>query len=136
MTNALSVTVEEIDSRYEDTIPADKTAWVQQKTDAAVRELLNMIPTLQSRVDTQAIDREFVVDKVADAVLRVVRGPEGYASESEGEYSYKLNARVVSGDLWFPEEDLLQLGWVKPGASPSVVRTVYATPSRGFGFPI
>lgn len=135
MANALNVALSEVTDRYEGTVEPGDTTWVESKIDAAVRELLNIIPSIPTRIASGELEREFVVDKVSDAVLRVVRGPEGFVSEGEGEYNYRLNQRVSSGDLWFPPEDLEQLGYVAPTETASRPKTVFATPSRGFGFP-
>lgn len=49
---------------------------------------------------------------IARAVARVLRNPaaqEGFASESEGGYSYSLQKLDASGNLWFPDSDLALL---------------------------
>lgn len=132
MSNALSITLQDVRDAYEGSIPLDRENWVQNRIDAAVRELLAVIPKIPARIADQSLDADFVKDKVVDAVLRIVRGPEGFLQENEGEYGYQRNPRVASGDLWFPPEDLVQLGWIDPtNAKP---RSVYSTPSK-FGFP-
>ncbi len=47
-----------------------------------------------------------IQDVLENAVARVVRNPEGLKSESEGDYSYTLNALDASGNIWFPDSDL------------------------------
>lgn len=43
---------------------------------------------------------------IADAVLRVLRNPQGLASEGDGGYSYTTRATVASGNLWFTQDDV------------------------------
>ena len=43
---------------------------------------------------------------IADAVLRVLRNPQGLASEGDGGYSYTTRATVASGNLWFTQDDI------------------------------
>jgi len=133
--NDLNITLEAVKESYEAVIPANKYEWVNNKIDEAVRELLNVIPDIPTRIAAGSLHAGLVSDKVVAAVLRVVRNPTGFDQESEGEYSYKLRPTVASGDIWYPTKDLVQLGWVNPEKS-NTPRTVYSTPSRGFGFPL
>lgn len=48
-------------------------------------------------------------DTVAEAVLRVVRNPEGFTTEQQGNYQYGLRASVASGYLMFTHENLSDL---------------------------
>jgi hypothetical protein len=47
-----------------------------------------------------------IQDVLENAVARVLRNPEGLKSESEGDYSYTLNAMDASGNVWFPESEV------------------------------
>lgn len=134
MANPLNINFTDVQDSYDKTIDPARAPWVSQKIDEAVRELLSYIPTLPQRIEKGLVDREFVIDKVVGSVLRVVRNPEGFESESEGDYTYRINKTVASGDIWYLERDLLSMGWVLP-TKRQTPRTVYARPSRGFGFP-
>lgn len=50
-----------------------------------------------------------IKDILENAVLRVLRNPEGLRSESEGDYSYTVNPLDSAGNVWFPAADLDQL---------------------------
>ena len=134
MANALGVTFEMVQGSYDKPIALDRAEWVNQKIDEAVRELISYIPSLPSRIDQGLVDKDFVIDKVVGSVLRVVRNPEGLETETEGDYSYRINKTVASGDIWYLERDLVAMGWVAP-LKKQIPRTVYSRPSRGFGFP-
>lgn len=135
MSNDLNITLDAVKDSYEAVIPTNKYDWVNNKIDEAVRELLNVIPDIPTRIAAGTLNANLVSDKVVAAVLRVVRNPTGYDQESEGEYSYKLRPTVASGDIWYPTKDLVQLGWVNPDKA-NTPRTVYVQSSRGFGFPL
>lgn len=135
MANDLDITLDQVKASYEGTIPTQKNDWVNGKIDEAVRSLLSYIPDLPSRVADGSVDADLVSDKVVAAVLRVVRNPTGYDEEQEGDYRYRLNKLVASGDIWYPDNDLTALGWVGP-TKKSTPRTVFSRPSRGFGFPL
>jgi len=134
MTNVLAVTLDEVLASYEGTIVTDELTWATDIVDKAVRELINKIPSIPSRVAAGTLDREYVVDKVGEAAHRVYRNPEGMASETEGDYSYRLRTIMASGNVWYPDSDLIALGYTN--GKNSVPRTVFSTPSRGWGFPI
>lgn len=133
MTNVLAVTLDEVALSYEGEILTDQLEWAEDKVDKAVRELVNKIPSIPSRVAAGTLDRDYVVDKISEAVHRVLRNPEGMESETEGDYTYRLRTIMASGNLWYPDADLIALGYQK---GKSIPRTVYSTPSRGWGFPI
>lgn len=124
MANVLGVTLTDVTDSYEGTILDARKEWVNKKIDEAVRKLVHMIPDLPDRVTSGAVDPEFVTDNVVKAVLRVVRNPQGLEQESEGDYSYKLRTLMASGDVWYPDSDLYDLGYVnaQKSATPRTVR--------------
>jgi hypothetical protein len=65
--------------------------------------------TITSRLSGGQLSANFYKRVIANAVLRVLRNPEGYTSESEGGYSYGLRATVSSGDLWFTDDEIAML---------------------------
>lgn len=134
MPNDLGLTSDAVAASYEGTIAVSEVAWVEQKIDEAVTELKGLIPNIVNRVDSGKLDRDLVKDKVVAAVLRVVRNPKGIETEGEGDYSIKLRNTVASGDIWFPEKDLLMMGWEAP-QKKSMPRTVHARATPGWGFP-
>ena len=100
-------------SSYEGVLLEAKKDWYQSQIDKAVRMLLAKLPSLQEWISSGELDKDLVADKVGDAVLRVIRNPEGLSNESGGGYSYGLANRVASGDLWFGDNDLADLTPVK-----------------------
>lgn len=73
------------------------------------------IPDLEERVAAGRIRRELVVMIEANAVVRVLRNPGGYRSETAGDYSYTIDTRAAAGYLDIPDTDWRLLG-VRPGA--------------------
>lgn len=67
------------------------------------------------------LDQATVVDVVVDAVVRFAENPHGFASETDGDYSYRRFERGTDG-FWWPADVRAQLGLVK--ASPSPVGTI------------
>jgi hypothetical protein len=108
MANDLGITVEDLAGSYEGALEDDVDAikWYERTIDEAVRMLIGKGPNLMLRVSTGAINQQLVEDIVLRAVKRVLRNVEGFESESEDGYSYKLKNTVASGDLWYPDNDL------------------------------
>lgn len=64
---------------------------------------------------------------VIRVVRRVLRNPEGYKAEADGDYSYQLDPRVASGSTWVTDDD-----WALLGVGARRVGTIrLATGARG-----
>ncbi|NWJ71711.1 hypothetical protein HX744_14490 [Pseudonocardia sp. ICBG1122] len=68
------------------------------------------IPDLQEKVSSGAINLSLVVLVESEAVLRLLRNPDGYTQETDGNYSYTLSAAVASGRLEIREDEWSLLG--------------------------
>lgn len=133
MANVLNITSDHVADSYEGKIAIDDVSWVETKIDEAVRELLSIIPSIPRRITSGELDADLVKDKVVGAVLRVVRNPKGIESEGEGDYNIRLRTTVASGDIWYQEKDLVQLGKITENKNKP--RTVRAKATKGWGFP-
>jgi hypothetical protein len=71
------------------------------------------VPTLDALVDAGTVDPDDVVQVESDAVLRLVRNPDGYLSESDGNYTYMLRSDLASGKLEVLPEEWELLGVVR-----------------------
>lgn len=137
MSNPLGYVSTDLEDSYEGELDLEQLDdWYQRKLDEAVRLLLRKAPTIIARMDSYdpttgtGIDPDFVKDKVIGAVLRVLRNPEGFQSESEGDYSYRKNPTEASANIWFTKDELLDLGAARVIDRP---RTVFA--SNRYGWP-
>lgn len=66
---------------------------------------------LDGGIDEGRIDIEDVKQVEADAVLRLVRNPEGYIQETDGDYSYMLSQEAAKGRLTILAEEWESLGY-------------------------
>jgi hypothetical protein len=96
-------------------IPESQQEWVQGRVDAAHRRLRSAAPGLDARVTSGVLDADLVKDVIVEMVLRVLRNPEGFAREQDGDYGYSRSERVGSGVLEVTDADLKALGYA--GAS-------------------
>jgi hypothetical protein len=93
---------------------ADQMAWlVDQITEAELlieRRVGDL--TTWAAGDSTGLRGRALEQVIKRVVRRVLRNPEGYKAETDGDYSYQLDPRVASGSIWVTDEDwgLLGLG--------------------------
>lgn len=83
--------------------------------------------TVQKRLSSGKLKQRTYEAVVVRVAARVFRNPEGFESEKEGQYDYKLRATVASGTLWFTDDDVTDLTGILPRAA-SLPRTVGLSP--------
>lgn len=104
-----------------DALNTDKTSWL---IDSARRRLLALVPSLnatQNQVKL-ALARDVLINAVA-RVLRNPRAEAGFASESEGDYSFSIAKQDAGASIWFPREDLALLA-ERPNLGVGSIKTV------------
>ncbi|MGY0063371.1 Gp19/Gp15/Gp42 family protein [Streptomyces sp. LZ34] len=77
------------------------------------------IPDLDERVAASEHYRALVVSVEAGAVVRVLRNPGGYRSETDENYAYTIDTRAAAGFLTILDEEWSLLGAAR-GASTAV----------------
>lgn len=106
---------------------------IERRLEQVERMIKRRIPDLAVRITAGDIDGADVVDIEADAVLRVVRNPDGYLSETDGGYTYQLQSDLSRGKLTITDEEWEILG-VKPAARMTVLVPNLVAPVRGSSF--
>ncbi|BBZ27876.1 hypothetical protein MMAD_21710 [Mycolicibacterium madagascariense] len=96
-----------------------ETALVERRLAQVERMLLRRIPDLLEQIDAGDLEADDVRDIEAEAVLRVVRNPDGIYSEQDGSYGYQLSRDAADNRLRIlPEE------WSRLGIEPSRMFTI------------
>jgi hypothetical protein len=95
-------------------LDADTTALIEARL-ADVERMLNRRVDLAAGIILGTFLEADVVQIEADAVLRLVRNPEGYLSETDGNYTYMLRQDLSSGRLEITEEEWDILGFTFGG---------------------
>lgn len=104
-------------------LTTEETALVERRLAQVERMILRRIPDLLEKVAAGGLDADDVRDIEAEAVLRVIRNPEGLYSEQDGSYGYQLSREAADSSLrLLPEE------WAVLGIRPSKMFII--TPSR------
>ena len=103
----------------------DEKTQAETLLDDVELEILTRIPDLDDRITNGDLDEKVVIRVEASAVKRVILNPEGYTSESDGDYSYQLNYQLASGELVITEKEWALLG---AGAGVFVIYPKVLTP--------
>lgn len=102
------------------------TTLINTRLDDVERLIKKRIPDLDSKVT----DADFLADLVqveSDAVLRLARNPEGFFSETDGNYTYQFTQSMASGILEILPEEWKTLGLFQAGMFVIVPTPVVAT---------
>ncbi|MDV6975333.1 Gp19/Gp15/Gp42 family protein [Mycobacterium intracellulare] len=82
---------------------------------------------LDADVTDDTVDVEDVKQVEAEAVLRLVRNPDGYLSETDGNYTYMLQNDLATGKLEILAEEWEILGVIQSRMSILIPNPVLAT---------
>lgn len=83
---------------------------IERRLEQVERMILRRIPDLSTKAAASEIFEADLIDIEADAVLRLVRNPEGYMSETDGSYTYQLQQELSVGRLEILDDEWQILG--------------------------
>jgi hypothetical protein len=106
---------EDVQARFLRTLDTDEQRVVTTRLDDAERMIRRRITDLDAQIVAGTIDQDDVIQVEADMVLRLIRNPDGYSSETDGNYSYTISSQVASGVLEVLPDEWALLG-VRRGA--------------------
>lgn len=119
-------TVDDVADRWTREFTEEEIVLIETRLEDVERMIRRKVSDLSDRVS----DSDYLEDVKqieADAVLRLVRNPEGYISESDGNYTYMLARDLASGKLEIFDEEWETLGVVKGRFAIIVPRLVMPT---------
>lgn len=100
----------DVQARYHLPIDSSMEPLVLARLQDAEDKIRIRIPDLDERVDQGTIAKNTVVRVTADAVIRLVRNPDGYISETDGNYTYQLSFDGGGSDLTISPAEWRDLG--------------------------
>ena len=107
--------VEDVEVRLGRELSPEEEQLVQVRLNDVENIIRVRIPDLDDLITEGKLDVDIVIMVEAEAVLRLIRNPEGYTSEVDGNYSYQISQRVASGKL-----EILDSEWALLGISSGV----------------
>jgi hypothetical protein len=106
-------TAEDVAVRWAHELTCEEAALVNTRLEDVERMIRRRIPDLDDLVASGDILVDDVVQVESDAVLRLARNPEGYYSETDGNYTYMLQKDIASGKLDITDDEWATLGVFK-----------------------
>ncbi|QBJ00207.1 head-to-tail adaptor [Mycobacterium phage Pharaoh] len=85
-------------------------ALIERRLAQVERMIRRRIPDLDTKAAANPTFKADLIDIEADVVLRLVRNPEGYMSETDGSYTYQIQADLTTGKLSVNDEEWQILG--------------------------
>ncbi|AEV52154.1 head-tail adaptor Ad1 [Rhodococcus phage RER2] len=108
-------TVEDVAVRFARDLTEEESALVLARLTDAENRIRSRIPDLDDQVVAGTILEANVVQVCSDAVLRLVRNPDGFVQETDGNYTYMLSHDAARGNL-----TILRDEWELLGVRPKV----------------
>jgi hypothetical protein len=122
---------QDVQDRYEQDLDERLTALVTTRLGDAEHILKLKIPDLDDQILEGVIDVKTVILVESEMILRLIRNPEGFSQESDGNYSYAIYQQVASGKLEVTAEEW---GWL--GTTDGGMFTISATLPTPTPYPV
>lgn len=103
-------TVEDVETRFYRPLSVDERPLVAARLADCELKIRARIPDFDSRIIEDPYFLDVVKRVCADAVIRLVRNPEGYVQETEGNYTYMLSSAYSDGRLSITPDEWADLG--------------------------
>lgn len=103
-------TADDVQVRFNRELDEDERVSVDERLEDVEEMIRLRIPDLDDRVEDGRIRERLLKMVECEAVLRLIRNPEGYTEETDGNYSYSISARVASGRLTIEPDEWKLLG--------------------------
>lgn len=89
---------------------AEVMTLIERRLEQVERMIRRRVTNLDARVAASNTFEADLIDIEADVVLRLVRNPEGYLSETDGAYTYQLQTDLSGGRLQILDDEWTILG--------------------------
>jgi len=106
-------TADDVAVRWSRELSCEDIKLVEVRLEDVERLIRRRIPDLEERIAAGEVDVEDIVQVEADAVLRLARNPEGYVSETDGNYTYTLSKDLATGTLSVTSAEWTILGFYR-----------------------
>lgn len=102
--------VSDVDVRMGKMSSDTEAATIGVRLNDVERLVRKRIPDLDDQISDGVIDVEDLIQVECEAVIRVIRNPEGFVSETDGNYTYQLAHSTVASKLEVTPDEWLLLG--------------------------
>jgi len=120
-------TFEDVQDRYYRELTPEDRRLVETRLKDAEEKIRLTIQDLDYQIEQNPALADTVIRVTSDAVIRLIQNPEGYTSESDGNYSYELQRDLARGKLSITDEEWADLGIRKK------ITVIHMAPERPSG---
>lgn len=113
----------DVQQRFNRELDEELMPLIDARLKDAETKIRRRIPDLDARIEADPLLTDVVVQVCADAVIRLIRNPDGYVQETDGNYTYMLSNDFASARLTILPEEWADLGW------KSTMRVVHVLPN-------
>lgn len=99
--------------RWARTPSVEEAALIEVRLNDVERMIKRRIADLDAKVLAGDVLEADLIQVEADSVLRLIRNPEGYLSETDGSYTYMLQSDLATGKLQVLPEEWEALGVIR-----------------------
>lgn len=103
-------TVKDVEERFNRVFSDAERTLVEHRLQDVEAKIRARVPDLDERVTLEHGLRRIVVTVQCDAVIRLLRNPEGFVQETDGNYTYVLSNEAASARLTIYPEEWADLG--------------------------
>lgn len=130
MAITLYATPTDVREAFEGTIPVDakNNARLDGLLTRASAKLSALVPSLDARMASGAVDPEIPAGMVVEAVLRVWRNPAGLTQEGIGPFQASRNANAARNEIFYDPDEVARLR--DEGGVPGTFRVGYTGRQR------
>ena len=119
---------QQVGERWQRALTGDETLAAESLLEQASAMIRVNVPGIDVRVAGSADWATTVAGIVVDAVLRVLRNPEGFVAENEGPFGVRRSDAAAGGQLFFTDQEWAQLRGLHVAR---VLPTAYTVPLWG-----
>jgi hypothetical protein len=122
-------TTDDVAARLGRTLTDDETTLVGVRLNDVERMILLRVPDLADKITANDVDVENVKMVESNVLVRLLKNPDGYISETDGDYTYRFGDKA-SGEL-----EILAYEWVLLGVQGSGMGWIDVRPRTPFEYP-
>jgi hypothetical protein len=118
---------DDVELRWGRTPTDAETTLIETRLDDVERMIYRRLPDFDQWIADGDVSLADVIQVESEVVLRLVRNPEGFLSESDGNYSYQMQRELASGRLTILPEEWEMLGYRRNRLSILIANPVMPT---------
>lgn len=103
-------TFEDLQTRYHRQIDPEDRPLIETRLGDAEVKIRMKLPDLDLRMSEEPMLERVVIQICCDAVIRLIKNPDGYIQETDGGYNYSRQLDLEEGRLTVTREEWESLG--------------------------